>query len=598
METQKPKKRQTIADQIARPMILFIAILILVNAIFLFLYALSHSIQDRFKRARQLGETAASELEDYECLSFLISYWREHYDTMELFYDNPELFDRKEKQLSEKITDTLELRLVTNEEAAALDEEGQRLLAEVCYNRLSDTFDFLKRVFHPIYLTCFSREEDQVFFYVTGTLENEYRISEGGKVFELGSTGEYKEGVYPILDDILKTGQPSKRLELSLTRGADSKVVHYFFPVYSHREMVAIVGVSLPWKDLIRNAVNPSIGILLASVLLLVMVGLRSSSLIRRLVAVPLMKESQIIETYKKDKDGTAAAKALEEIDCGNELELIADNVSSMVQELDRYVEEIRVNTTEKERLNAELALAASIQEDMLPDTFPAFPDRTDFDIYASMTPAKEVGGDFYDFFLIDEDHLGLVMADVSGKGIPAALFMMRSTMMIQNCVRSGMSPAQTLHTVNEKICETNSEKMFFTIWLGVLDLKTGKIRAANAGHEYPILCRAGGSFELYKDKHSFVVGGIKGIKYHEYDLVIEPGSRLFLYTDGVPEAVNAAEKMFGTARTVEALNSVPDGTPEMLLEAVDRAVRDFVEDAPQFDDLTMMCLHYIGKEC
>ena len=310
------------------------------------------------------------------------------------------------------------------------------------------------------------------------------------------------------------------------------------------------------------------------------------------------MKESQIIETYKKDKDGTAAAKALEEIDCGNELELIADNVSSMVQELDRYVEEIRVNTTEKERLNAELALAASIQEDMLPDTFPAFPDRTDFDIYASMTPVKEVGGDFYDFFLIDEDHLGLVMADVSGKGIPAALFMMRSTMMIQNCVRSGMSPAQTLHTVNEKICETNSEKMFFTIWLGVLDLKTGKIRAANAGHEYPILRRAGGSFELYKDKHSFVVGGIKGIKYHEYDLVIEPGSRLFLYTDGVPEAVNDKEQMFGTARTLEALNSVPDGTPEQLLDAVDRAVQDYVEDAPQFDDLTMMCLHYIGKEC
>ena len=139
---------------------------------------------------------------------------------------------------------------------------------------------------------------------------------------------------------------------------------------------------------------------------------------------------------------------------------------------------------------------------------------------------------------------------------------------------------------------------MFFTIWLGVLDLKTGKIRAANAGHEYPILRRAGGSFELYKDKHSFVVGGIKGIKYHEYDLVIEPGSRLFLYTDGVPEAVNAEEQMFGTARTLEALNSVPDGTPEQLLEAVDRSVRDFVEDAPQFDDLTMMCLHYIGKEC
>ena len=151
METQKPKKRQTIADQIARPMILFVAILILVNAIFLFLYALSHSIQDRFKRARQLGETTASELEDYECLSFLISYWREHYDSMELFYDNPELFDQKEKELSSRITDTLELRLVTNEEAYALDEEAQKLMAEVCYNRISDTFDFLNLLLYYRY---------------------------------------------------------------------------------------------------------------------------------------------------------------------------------------------------------------------------------------------------------------------------------------------------------------------------------------------------------------------------------------------------------------------------------------------------------------
>ena len=596
MNKQKPKKRQTIADQITRPMILFVVVLILINAIFLFLYALSHSIHDRFKKARQLGETTASELEDYECLSFLITYWQEHYDEVELFYDDPALFEQKEIQLSEKITDSIELRLITNEEALALDEEGQKLLAEICYNRLSDTFDFLKRVYNPIYLTSFVKRGDQIFFYVTGTLENEFRISENGDVFELGSTGPYQEGVYPILDEILETGQPSRRLELSLKRGADSKLVHYFFPVYSHRKMVAIVGVSLPWRDLIHNAVNPSIGILAVSILLLVMVCLRSGALVHRKIALPLREERRIIEAYEKDKDGAAAVSALEAINCGNELELIADNVSSMVQELDRYMEEIRVNTTEKERLNAELSVAASIQEDMLPNSFPAFPGREDFDIYASMTPAKEVGGDFYNFFLIDEDHLGMVIADVSGKGIPASLFMMRSTMMIQDCVLSGMSPAQTLQTVNEKICENNREKMFVTVWLGVLDLKTGQLRAANAGHEYPILQRAGGPFELYKDRHAFVIGGIEGIQYQEYELTMEPGSRLFLYTDGVPEAVDAEEKMFGTARTLDALNSVSDGTPAQLLEAVDRAVRSFVKDAPQFDDLTMMCLHYIGK--
>ena len=242
-----------------------------------------------------------------------------------------------------------------------------------------------------------------------------------------------------------------------------------------------------------------------------------------------------------------------------------------------------------------ELNTASGIQLHMLPSIFPAFPERSDFDIYATMNPAKEVGGDFYDFFLIDDDHLGLVMADVSGKGIPAALFMMATKILFQNYAMSGRSPAEILTIVNEQICTNNQEEMFVTVWPGILDLKTGKLTASNAGHEYPAIRRADGSFELFRDKHGFVAGGMPAMRYKNYELQLNPGDELFLYTDGVPEAANTAEQLYGTDRMLSALNSAGSDDPQDILESVKLDVDRYVGEAPQFDDLTMMCLRYQG---
>ncbi|MBR6872882.1 MAG: serine/threonine-protein phosphatase [Ruminococcus sp.] len=251
----------------------------------------------------------------------------------------------------------------------------------------------------------------------------------------------------------------------------------------------------------------------------------------------------------------------------------------------------------ESSRIETELSLASNIQADMLPNIFPAFPERGEFDIYGSMTPAKEVGGDFYDFFLIDDDHLGLVMADVSGKGVPAALFMMISKILVQNYAMTGRSPKEVLEAVNTQICANNREEMFVTVWFGILDLESGKLTAANAGHEYPALKQPDGSFELIKDKHGFVIGGMEGMKYREYELRLEKGAMLFLYTDGVAEATNANDELFGTDRMIAALRQGEKGFPRDVVQSVDRAVAEFVKDAPQFDDLTMLCLHFIGKK-
>ena len=246
-------------------------------------------------------------------------------------------------------------------------------------------------------------------------------------------------------------------------------------------------------------------------------------------------------------------------------------------------------------RIESELNLASGIQADMLPNIFPAFPDRKEFDIYATMEPAKEVGGDFYDFFLIDDDHLCMIMADVSGKGVPAALFMMASKIILANNAMMGKSPAQILTDTNAAICSNNREEMFVTVWLGILEISTGKLTAANAGHEYPAIKHADGSFELFKDNHGLVIGGMDGIKYKEYTISLEPGSKVFLYTDGVPEATDSQSKMFGVQQMLSALNSDCDASPEATLKNVRAAVDRFVKDAEQFDDLTMLCAEYKG---
>lgn len=250
----------------------------------------------------------------------------------------------------------------------------------------------------------------------------------------------------------------------------------------------------------------------------------------------------------------------------------------------------------ESSRIDTELTMASAIQADMLPNIFPAFPDRAEFDVYASMNPAKEVGGDFYDFFLVDDDHLCMVMADVSGKGVPAALFMMASKIILANNAMIGKTPAQILTDTNAAICSNNREEMFVTVWLGILEISTGRLTAANAGHEYPVIMNESGEFELLKDKHGFVIGGMDGVKYKEYELKLTPGSKMFLYTDGVPEATNENEELFGTERMLAALNKNTKASPEEMLNNVRHSVDEFVKDAEQFDDLTMLGLEYKGK--
>ena len=400
---------------------------------------------------------------------------------------------------------------------------------------------------------------------------------------------EFDPSEHPEVTELIASG--SDELLYEKTKDFPNEGNYYicYKPIIINGKTQALLGVAFNWDDL-RSTVLDNLtrvflmiigGFLFAMILL--------QYILYRKAILPVRRIQETVREYTDSKDSSRVLSEMSEIKVKNEFGTLSKDISKLAKEIDFYTQETARLTGERERVAAELDMATKIQADQLPSEFPAFPDRTDFDIYATMTPAKEVGGDFYDFFLVDEDHLALVIADVSGKGVPAALFMMMSKNLIKDHAMMKLSPKDIAGQVNRMLCENNKQDMFVTAWIGILELSTGKITAVNAGHEFPVIRKPDGNFELYEDNHCFVLGGIGRAVYKQYEFTLPRGSILFLYTDGVTEATNAEEKMFGEERVVEALNKYPDASLKEQLEGVRTEIDSFVGTAPQYDDITML---------
>ena len=339
------------------------------------------------------------------------------------------------------------------------------------------------------------------------------------------------------------------------------------------------------------------IRLLIISLLLSAIVSVGITMILRRNLVRPVKEVSGLarsfIDGYENRAKDSGKSDVFGKLETGrvDEINILIRSMQKMEGEMNGYIDDLKTATAERERISTELDLASKIQAAMLPSTFPPFPNRSEFNIFASMTPAKEVGGDFYDFYLIDDDHLALVIADVSGKGVPGALLMMVTKIIIKNYALMGNSPAKILELLNDQICSNNQADMFVTVWVGILTISEGKITAASAGHEYPFIKKGNGGFEVLKDKHGFVIGGMEDMTYTEYEIKLEKGDTLFLYTDGLVEATNSEEEMFGAERVLRHLNDTKDAPPEIILDHMKNAVKGFVGDAMQFDDLTMLAV-------
>ena len=436
----------------------------------------------------------------------------------------------------------------------------------------------------------FSPEQDGIFKAERSATAPDLRENEALGAF-VGSALSQRTGLEQITvegKEYYMTGAPMASVGWAVLSVVDKEITHQpTAAMLARYDEINDEALEIYAAGARRSA--QTVIVLTIAIILLALVG---ALILASRTVKPLEKMTRRINSLR---EGDIAFEMDDTYRTDDEIEILAEAFATLSKRTRDYIDEITTITAEKERIGTELALATRIQADMLPNIYPAFPERPEFDIYATMTPAKEVGGDFYDFFLVDDNHLGLVMADVSGKGVPAALFMMISKILVQNYAMTGRSPAEVLRDVNNQICSNNREEMFVTVWFGVLDTRTGKITAANAGHEYPALMPSGGQFELIKDKHGFVIGGMEGMRYKEYELLLTPGAKLFLYTDGVPEATDANKELFGTDRMLAALNEDTAAKPEDVLKQVRGAVDGFVKDAEQFDDLTMLCLEYRG---
>ena len=463
------------------------------------------------------------------------------------------------------------------------------------YYEIKDSLRRIKGNFPEVaYMYVFAPIDDQNVKYIFDIYTEADVIKYNDEEWELGVTEEWDltKGNIGLL---YKQGIQSDKLEIENSEYGHT-TSRYALCYDSDGKVAAIVGIDCDLGK-ISVLLSKSIGTLFAIIL---------GFSVLLTISIFYMTKKRVVEPIKEIEEKTLAfassshdISTVEQFFCNverepkSEIDILGQNINNMMQEIDSYIAENGKMTAERERIGVELEMASKIQSAALPKTFP---ESKQFKLYASMDPAKEVGGDFYDFFMLDDDHMALVIADVSGKGIAAALFMMVSKILIESTLKRLKSPASTLQAVNDKICDRNDADMFVTVWLGVLDLKTGVITASNAGHEYPAIKEAGKEYALLKDKHGFVLGGIPDMKYTDYEIKLNPGDEIFVYTDGVAEATNSENKLFGTDNMIVALNTNQNADPKDNITGVKQAIDTFVKDATQFDDITMLNLIYMGE--
>lgn len=594
----------SILNQVRLPLFSFMfVILILIMGLGSFLIirlGLNASVRQIDSQARM----AALRVEEFKARSSLVEYWLEHRDDLDHVYDYEKL-DSMERKFKALHPEFIILRDVTDEEFLSLNEEERRLYAELCLGRLSLAFSEIKDSFDPLWLFCFVMDRDSMYYMVTGTKSGEKRISEGGDVYELGVVDHVDMNDYPQLERLISDYADASEASATGPSGlyndddSDLQTTGAWVPVLDDDgSLIAVCGAAMTDRMLLQAGFISANILAVVVVLAFLLMQYLVIRLLKRKVAGPIMDEETTIRSYMDTKDAAQTVSRLGEIKSANEIEALADSFSQMIEEIDRYMEEIRSITSEKERIGAELGVARQIQANMLPRSLIGYTGEPDFVILADMKPAMEVGGDFYDYFVIDDDHIGISIADVSGKGVPAALFMAVCKTLIKSAAKDDESPASIVSKVNERLCENNPDMMFVTVWVGIYTISSHEICYVNAGHEDPAIYRAAtGRYELILEEHDMVLGFSAEAGFREHTITMSPGDRLFVYTDGVPEATSADDELFGTSRMLMSLDSSVSGSGRDTFEALREDIAAFTNGAEQFDDITMLSFEYRGDQ-
>ena len=469
------------------------------------------------------------------------------------------------------------------------EEDAMAAMESEEYAEIISTLRSIKDSHDLLYLYMVKPMDDGTYYYLFDSDESE-------EVCPYGYNEAYYPGVFDENKDIFLAGE---EVEPMISNEDFGWIITVNYPYHAKGEFLGYISVDISMDYVVSERLGFLYDTMFIMIVITVLFAVLYIMILNKTMVSPIKKMANAAKDYINTKtDASTESSSISElkIKTGDEIEQLCVSLQTMEHDINAHIENLRTVTAEKERIGAELDVAKHIQASMLPCIFPAFPDRNEIDIYATMEPAKEVGGDFYDFFMVDDTHLAIVMADVSGKGVPAALFMVIGKTLIKDHTTPGKDLGRVFTEVNRLLCESNSEELFITAFEGVLDLVTGEFVYVNAGHEMPFICKAGGNFESYKTKSTLFLAGMEGMKYRAGSMMLEPGDKIFQFTDGVTEATDANEKLYGLERLSAILNKEKNGTPHQILPAVKRDIDKFVGEAPQFDDITMLCLEYKAR--
>lgn len=470
-------------------------------------------------------------------------------------------------------------------------ESSQYKNSQKFMNQIRDNYDI-----EYIYLVKPLKKDgsDNMMYVMAGISKDEVNDSDNVYLGKLTGT-EYDEEVTEYYNSAMS--------DEGITYYANKTAFGYMYSGLmaiknSNGESVAVLAVDISMKDMEGVFFKYARSIAIAGIFNAFIFFTILYLWIRYKVILPIRKLDASANAFVQSSHEGLQPAELKFIDpqihSGDEMQTLSDSLMTLSNDLKKYMNSLLNETKEKERIASELSIATHIQASMLPCIFPPFPDVKEFDIYASMSPAKEVGGDFYDFFMIDENHLAVVMADVSGKGVPAALFMVIGKTLIKDYSGFGGSLGEVFTKVNDLLCESNKEELFITAFEGILDLRTGEMEFVNAGHEKPVVYhKEENIWEIYQTRAAFVLAGMEGMKYHSGKMNLKKGDRLFLYTDGIPEAVNLSDEQYGMERLLNILKENEAEELKRLIDNVRIDVDKFADGAEQFDDITMLCMEY-----
>lgn len=592
----RPKRKVRIFDgliwKVSRTFICCFILFSFANMVFALVFQVGLSINTMTNHLENVGEHLQSEeLADGSEFHDLVDYYKVNHDKIEVAAD----FEGH-VSVSEDAFETTFMR----------EHPGMVYGKDVLFGDLSEDLKLLWANWTMEYwFTEFkntAKDFDLSFIYFVYPTEEEYTVcymfdptyftkvtDDGREVLRHGDMVYEDPKIHENMWKTVETGKATGNVDF--LDNEYGTVYTYCYPLYSKGDFIGLVCIETDSEEFATKVLS-NVWIQLSSniVMLLIIQLIVAFALYRRIIKRIRVLEKEII-TYSDTKDSAVANEIIMKEKYRDEIASLGSGFASMIKDLDDYMNNLTKVTAEKERIGAELDVATGIQISMLPRIFPAFPERSEFDIYASMDPAKEVGGDFYDFFMVDSTHLAIVIADVSGKGVPAALFMVIAKTILKNNLLAGDAVEEALIKTNDQLAESNDEMLFVTAWVGVIDLTTGLMDYSDAGHESAFVIGRESIDEIVIEDKLPPLAIMDGMEYNHYTRQLHEGEKIFIYTDGVPEANSSEKELYGMDRLRDVMFKCLDKSPRDVLIAVRKDVDDFVGEAEQFDDLTMLCV-------